>query len=251
MNEQSAGSGKRYRVVFFYLLAAGAAFAVGVVIFNNILMPGLLGRGDVVVVPDLRSSSAVIAEKKCRDSGLTLVVVGNRISEEVPEGYIIEQDPAPSESLKEGRAIKVVLSAGRRMERVPQLRGRTLRQAGILIEDAGLRIGRVVRVFTHEKSDNAVIASSPPAGASVPSGSGVDLLLAMCGEPRTVIMPDLVGMDLPFVKERLERFGISISRVVSRRVDDKFPNTILDQTPKAGSPIKEGESIELVVSTVE
>ncbi len=250
MNEQSR-NGKRYRTAVLYLLAAATAFVVGVVIFNNMIMPRLLGRGDVVIVPDVRGSSVNMAEEKCRDSGLILVTVGNRISSEVPEGYIIEQDPAPSESLKEGRTIKVVLSAGRKMERVPQLSGRTLRQAEILIEDAGLRAGRVVRVFSHEKADNAVIASSPPAGASVPNGSGVDLLLAMCGEPRTVIMPDLVGMDLPFVKERLDRFGISIARVVNRRVHDKFPNTILDQTPKAGSPIKEGESIELVVSTVE
>jgi beta-lactam-binding protein with PASTA domain len=250
MGEQSS-SANRYRTAALYLAAAAVAFTVGVVIFNNMIMPGLLGRGDVVIVPDVRGSSVNIAEKKCRDSGLTLSVVGNRISAEVPEGYIIGQDPAPSESLKEGRTIKVVVSAGRRMERIPQLGGRTLRQAEILIEDAGLRIGRVARVFSHEKSDNVVIASSPPAGASVPNGTSVNLLLAMCGEPRTVIMPDLVGMDLPFVKERLERFGISIARVVSRRMDDKFPNTILDQTPRAGSPIKEGESIELVVSTVE
>ncbi|HUV37397.1 MAG TPA: PASTA domain-containing protein [Patescibacteria group bacterium] len=250
MNEQRSGK-KRYRAAVLYLAAAAAAFIVGVIMFNNMIMPRLLGRGDVVIVPDVRGSSVTIAEKKCADSGLTLVVVGNRISEEVPEGYIIEQNPAPSESLKEGRAIKVMLSAGRRMERVPQLGGRTLRQAEILIGDAGLRTGRVVRVFSHRKADNAVLASTPPAGASIPHGSSVDLLLAMCGEPRTLLMPDLVGMDLPFVKERLERLGITIARVVNRRERDKFPNTILDQIPKAGSPIKEGESIELIVSTVE
>ena len=250
MNEH-AGGARRYRAVALYGLAAVVAFVGGVIIFNTFIMPRLLGRGDVVIVPDVRGCSAAIAEEKCADSGLILMVVGNRISADVPQGYIIEQDPAPSESLKEGRAIKVVLSAGRRMERVPQLAGASLRQAEILIEDAGLRTGRVVRVFSHEKGENAVIASSPPAGSSVPHGSGIDILLSMCGEPRTMLMPDLVGMDLPFVKGRLERYGISIGRLTNRRMRDKFPNTILEQSPKAGSPIKEGESIELVVSTVE
>ena len=250
MSEQESG-GARYRSVVLYALAAAVAFIGGILIFNSLIMPRLLGRGDVVIVPDVRGSSVTIAEKKCSDSGLILMVVGNRISADVPEGYIIEQDPGPSESLKEGRAIKVVVSAGRRMERVPQLAGSTLRQAEILIEDAGLKAGRLVRVFSHRKTENAVIASSPSAGSSVPHGSAVDLLLSMCGEPRTMLMPDLVGMDLPFVKERLARFGISIARVVNRRERDKFPNTILEQNPKAGSPIKEGASIELVVSTVE
>lgn len=137
------------------------------------------------------------------------------------------------------------------MEYIPQLGGRSLRQAELLITDAGLRVGRVVRVFSTDKGENAVIASSPHAGTCVPHASSVDILLSVRGEPRTLLMPDLLGMDLPFVKERLERLGISIVRVVNRRVSDKFPNTILDQNPKAGSPIKEGESIELVVSTVE
>ncbi len=242
---------RNVRTVMLYLLIAAVAFVIGVVIFYSVIMPHLLGRGDVVVVPDLRGSSVVLAEKKCRDSGLNLVVVGNRISSEVPEDYIIDQDPAPSESLKEGRAIKVVVSEGGRMEHVPQLAGRSLRQAELLIADAGLQVGRMVRVFSTVKGENTVIASSPHAGTSVPHASSVDILLSIRGEPRTLLMPDLLGMDLPFVKERLERLGISIARVVNRRMSDKFPNTILDQSPKAGSPIKEGESIELVVSTVE
>ena len=143
------------------------------------------------------------------------------------------------------------VSSGRKMEWVPQLAGTTLRQAEILIQDAGLRVGRIVRVFSHVEGENEVIASTPPPGATIAHGSSIDLLLSMCGEPRTLIMPDLVGMDLPFVKERLDRLGISITRIVNRRMSDKFPNTILEQSPKPGSPIKEGESIELVVSTVE
>ena len=79
----------------------------------------------------------------------------------------------------------------------------------------------------------------------------VHILLAMQAEPRKFIMPDLVGLDLPFVKDRLEGMGFEVARVVSRRMEEKFPNTILAQNPEAGSCIREGGTIELVVSTVE
>jgi serine/threonine-protein kinase len=233
------------------VLIAAAAFALGVVLFNTVIMPGLVGRRDVVIIPDLRGLSLAMAEEKCAESGLELDILAHRSSEEVPEDYILEQRPEPDEKLKEGRAIRVVVSSGHRMEIVPELGGKSLRQGELLLGSASLRRGRIVRVFSHRSGENAILTSSPPAGASVPRDSRVDVLLEVCGEPRAFLMPDLSGMDLPFVKELLERRGFVITRIVSRRDSDRFPNTILSQIPEAGSLIKEGGEIELVVSTVE
>jgi beta-lactam-binding protein with PASTA domain len=237
--------------LLLYAVLAVAAFLAGVFIFNSIILPGLVGRRDIAIVPDLAGLSEKIAEDRCGEVGLNLVVVGNRFSDDVPEGYVIDQDPTPDERLKGGRAIRVILSSGHRMEVVPDLIDKSLRQAELLIESAGLRRGRVVRVFDHARGQNLVISTSPAPGTEVPRSSPVDILLAMRGEPREYIMPDLVGMDLPFAKARLERMGFEISRVVSKRDETRFPNTILSHDPPAGSLIKEGGAIELVISTVE
>jgi beta-lactam-binding protein with PASTA domain len=237
--------------VLFYAVLVAAAFFAGVIIFNSIILPGLVGRNDVVIVPDLGGLSLNLAEGRCSDAGLKLMVVGNRYSDDVPEGYIIGQDPAPAGGLKGGRAIRVVVSSGCKMEVVPDLINKSLRQAELLVESARLERGRIVRIFDHGEGQNLVISTSPPAGSEVPRSTPVDILLAMRGEPKEYLMPDLVGMDLPFVKERLERMGFQISRVVPRRVENMFPNTILSHQPPAGSMIKEGGAIELVVSTVE
>jgi serine/threonine-protein kinase len=242
---------RQYHPVLFYIFVIIGAFLVGVVIFHTFIMPGLVGRGDVVVVPDLEGLSVTMAREKCADSGLELIEIGRRNSAEIPEDYVLEQKPGPAESLKEGRAIKVVVSAGMMMEVVPDLRNKSLRQAELMLQSSRLRKGRVSRIFRHEKAENTVIATSPPAGAYVPRGSGVDILLPANEEPRKYIMPDLAGMDLPFVKDRLEMLGFEVARIVSLTDRDKFPNTILDQNPKAGFIIQEGGTIELVVSTVE
>jgi beta-lactam-binding protein with PASTA domain len=73
----------------------------------------------------------------------------------------------------------------------------------------------------------------------------------MTGEPAVYMMPDLTGKDLQFVRQRLERGGFHVTRVVSRRDETRFPGTILAQNPAAGYSIKEGGTIELVVSTVD
>ena len=237
--------------VLIYAIIVVAAFLGGVLIFNSVILPGLVGRGDVVIVPDLEGLSLGLAEERCTEAGLSVMVMGNRYSDDVPEGYVISQDPAPDQGLKGGRTIRVVVSSGCKMEVVPDLVNRSLRQAELLLESARLRRGRVARIFAHEEGDNLVLSTSPAPGTEVPRSSSVDILLAMRGEPREYLMPDLVGMDLPFVKDRLERMGFQVSRVVTRREGDKFPNTILSHDPPAGSMIKEGGAIELVVSTVD
>lgn len=237
--------------VLLYTVIVVAAFFVGVVLFNSIILPGLVGRGDVVIVPDLEGLSLGLAEERCSDTGLAVMVVGNRYSDDVPEGYVIQQDPSPDEGLKGGRTIRVVVSSGCKMEVVPDLVNRSLRQAELLLESARLHRGRVARIFDHEEGENLVLSTSPSPGSEVPRSSTVDILLAMRGEPREYLMPDLVGMDLPFAKDRLERMGFQVARVVTRREGDKFPNTILSHDPPAGSMIKEGGAIELVVSTVD
>ncbi len=241
----------KYRPAVFYTFLVLGAFMVGMIIFNYLIMPKLIGRSDVVIIPDLKGLSLKLAKEKCLDRGLEVVVIGRRNSEETPEGYILEQDPDYTKTLKFGRAVRVIVSAGHRMEMVPELRNRSLRQSELLLENVGLERGRIVRIFTSEGGKNTVASTSPSAGTSVPRSSSVDILLAMQAEPRKFIMPDLVGLDLPFVKDRLEGMGFEVARVVSRRMEEKFPNTILAQNPEAGSCIREGGTIELVVSTVE
>jgi beta-lactam-binding protein with PASTA domain len=243
--------GKQYHPVLFYLLVIAGAFAAGMIIFNFIVLPMLVGRGDFVIVPDLRGMNTTPAEEVCRESGLNLTVIGERYSEDLPPGSILEQTPGSGESLKGNRTIRVILSAGVKMETVPEISGQSLRQAELLLESARLKKGRVVRIFSNESGPNRVISSSPGDGSSAPTGSEVDILLSMTGEPRVYRMPDLTGKDLLFVKERLEKCGFHVTRVVSRRKEDMFPNTILSQNPPAGYSIKEGGTIELVVSTVE
>ncbi len=234
-----------------YTVIIIAAFLGGVFIFNSFVIPGLVGRGDVVLVPDLRGLWLDPARSKCEEAGYRLGIARRENSNSIPEGHIISQVPQPGEGLKERRTIRVVVSAGKKMAHIPELKGLSLRQAWITLEDAGLRRGGVSRIFSNLSGENAVRASFPGSGTEIPAGSRVDLLFVIYDHPRMFIMPNLVGMDLPFVQDRLEKLGFRIGRLVNRESERDFPNTILAQKPAAGSSIKEGGTVELTVSTLE
>ncbi len=237
--------------VAFYAFIIITAFLVGINIFNSFVIPKLVNRGDVVLVPEIRGLFVESAMSKCRNSGYQLKVMSREYSTEIPAGAIISQIPQPGEGLKERRTIQVIVSDGQKMVVVPDIEGQSLRQAWLTLEGVGIRRGKVSRIFFCYDSNNAVIASSPCTGTEVPYQSQVDLLFSIYGIPKTYLMPDLVGMDMPFVKDRLERLGFTIGSIVNKRTEKNFPNTILVQSPVAGSSIKEGETVEITVSTVE
>jgi len=241
---------KFFRKVTLYAFIIITAFLVGIVIFNSFIIPKLVGRGDIVLVPDVRGFSVESARAKCINSGYNLNIKAREHSARIPAGVIVSQIPQPGEGLKERRTIQVVVSSGQKMIVVPDLEGESLRQAWLTLQGLGIRKGKVSRIFSHYNSKNSVIGSSPSAGSEVPVGSEVDLLFSIYGVSQTFLMPDLVGMDMPFVKDRLEKLGFKIGRVVNRRAENDFPNAILGQSPIAGSSIKEGESVEITVSTV-
>jgi serine/threonine-protein kinase len=243
---------RRFPAVVLYLLLIVAAFLAGVIIFDLVIMPRVVGRGDVANVPAIEGMSLKQAQEICRKERLAVAVAGYRSSDEIPEGYVISQDPRQGQRIKRGRSIKVAVSSGRRMEIVPAFAGKTLREAEVLIASAGLAKGRVVRVFAPGEGQATVLAASPAAGSKIPRGASVDILLAMHGEPKAYVMPDLVGRDFPFVKDRLERLGFNVVHAASRRRGEgRFPNAILSQAPPAGAKIREGDTIELVISSLE
>jgi beta-lactam-binding protein with PASTA domain len=243
---------RQYPAIVLYLFLIAAAFLAGVIIFDLVIMPSIVGRGRVSVAPAVEGMSLKQAQEVCRKERLEVAVTGSRSSDEIPEGYVISQDPEQGKGLKRGRTIKVVLSSGRKMEIVPSFMGKTLREAEVLVESSGLSKGRTVRIFAPGEGQPSVLATSPAAGAKVPRGASVDILVAIPGEPKSYLMPDLVGRDYPFVKDKLERLGFNVVHAASRkRGEGKFPNAILSQTPLAGAKIKEGDTIELVVSALE
>ena len=243
--------GRQYPAIVLYLLLMAGAFLVGIIIFNYVILPSLAGKRDTVIVPNVEGMSIKQAAEVCHKEHLEFTVAAHRNSEELPEGYVLTQDPRQGEKLKHGRSIKVVLSSGRPMEIVPSFAARTLRETEVLIESSGLTKGRTVRIYAPGEGQQAVVATSPSTGTRVPRGSTVDILVAMHGEPKAYLMPDLVGRDFPFVKDRLEKLGFNVVHVAAKRGQGKFPNAILSQTPAAGARIKEGDTIELVVSTLE
>jgi beta-lactam-binding protein with PASTA domain len=229
----------------------GGVFVVGVLLFNFVLMPMLVHQRSSVIVPDVRSLSEAQAENELERVSLTLRVDRSENHTEIPDGYVISQAPRANESIKEGRSVSVVLSLGTRTQIVPELKGMSLRQTRGILQRGNLRVGRVARVLTGGEPREEVAASNPSVGNEVLEGSSVDLVVTVGGQKQRFAMPDLVGQDLLFIREKLRDLGFRVSAVRYESREGVFPNTVIGQTPGPGALIREGDSIELVAASSE
>lgn len=239
------------RRLLIWIPVWAGVFIAGVLLFNFVLMPILVHQRGAVIVPDLRSQSEAQATKMLEDIALHIRVDRRQYDPEIPEGYVISQSPRPSESIKQGRSVSVVLSLGSRTWAVPELRGMSLRQTRNMLQRSNLRVGRVARVFTGGEAREEVLAANPPVGKEVPEGSAVDLVVAVGGEKQRFLMPDLTGQDLLFIREKLRDLGYRVGGVRYEVHEGVFPNTVVGQSPQPGAMIREGDSIELVAASAE
>jgi beta-lactam-binding protein with PASTA domain len=63
-----------------------------------------------------------------------------------------------------------------------------------------------------------------------------------------VKVPEIVGKDMVSAEETLNHAGLNIRKRTSRFSPGSQPNVVLDQIPKAGEVVKEGQTVAVVIS---
>ena len=158
-----------------------------------------------VQVPDLRGSTRDASSRLLRARRLVLGSIESRISSGVP-GRIVDQQPAAGTRVEAGTAVTIWIAAAAPPDltppqvptllEVPDLKGRTRGQALAILADRGLVLGQASTIQSNDTPDTVV--SQQPAGASrVPTGTGVDVVLAAPPAPPPPVPPAGGGAAAP------------------------------------------------------
>jgi hypothetical protein len=223
------------------LTLAISAFATGLLIFNNVVMPRLIHSNAEVRVPDLSNLTLEQGEKTLAPLGLRLSRAGERFDPAVPRGFILSQDPPPDTPVRGRKRVIVVVSLGEEFSSVPELFGESVRGAQLLVERAGLRTGGTTHALSEDVGEGLVLDSDPPAEAVLPREAPVGLLVSTGPGAEYYVMPDLVGREISGVRRQLETFGL---RVLTPPAAPTV-GPIVFQQPAPGSRITRDVSVVL------
>lgn len=241
------------RPIRYPLLLLGTIVALFLLLLlvDRVIMPVLVHWGEACAVPDLTDLSLKEAESILKRKGLNLQVLAEVHDPTKPPGTILSQIPHPHTRVREGRIVKITMSKGGETVLVPKLEGVSIRQAELLLIHEGLELGDISWTPSDSFPEDVVIASTPSSGTSVPLEMSVNLKASLGIKPDTVVVPDLLGMNLEESKKILREIGLELGKTKLKVNNDFLPGTILNQHPQPGGRIERGSKINLEVSATE
>lgn len=230
----------KYLIVILLLILSSAF--IGWLIVSVLLPP----KG--VETPDLTGLTLVEALKKSEDSNLNLRLKEQHFNGKIPKYHIITQEPIAGQIIRPGRKISVILSKGPQEVVIPDLSDLPRREVESYLARAGLQVGFISKVHSENYQLDTLIAQNPLPGYRSMVGQKVNLLISLGSSPRFYVMPDWIGNTINRV--RTLAISMNIRTEISRRqvAPEYNPGTILDQTPKAGYRIQEGDIARLIIS---
>ncbi len=188
----------------------------------------------LVTAPELIGARPAEAYAAASRLGLRLAIEGRRHDPAVAEGRVCAQDPKPGASIKNSRALRVSVSLGPKRVTVPAVAGRSLREAQLLLEHAGLGTFRVVTTEDVTPAETVVMQDPPAGEAPLRDPVAVTLLVSRGPASADYVMPDLIGRPAEGTLQALQQAGLRTADIVYRSYPGAPPGIILKQAPTAG-----------------
>jgi len=168
----------RLKALLFTILILIGLFFIGFAGIN-ILMKLAVGHGNDVEVPDLTGMNFNVAVKKCDMLKLYLEQEDNVHNDDFDKGQIISQKPHPKILTKKYRTIKVIVSEGPEMVRIPYLYNLTEIEARLMLESAGLLLGEKKYRYSDLVEKDKIIYSDPMADDLIAKKSKIAVAISL------------------------------------------------------------------------
>ncbi len=229
--------------------AVAAGIAVAVVLFAIILfVSSLFGKKDIEVDSFVgKNYELEIKNNEEYNEKYNFEVYYASFSD-AQEGCVYDQDPKAGTSLPEGSTIILYIAKAGEGQVIPDFVGKNFREASDTLETMGFRVA-VVPSEDSSVPVGQVIKTEPAANTTVAVGTTVTIYYAADTDSGKLFkMPKLEGKSLDDAKGILEENGLVLYKVETSdsSVEKDY---VLSQSPADGSPVREGDTVVLTVSS--
>jgi eukaryotic-like serine/threonine-protein kinase len=239
-DSQSAPAAARWRRRALWAAAGVAALAILAALALLLLLPSNAGR---VTVPDLAGQTQSVAVASLKREGL-VPLVSLAANARVPSGLVVGTTPPGGTVAKKGSRVSVVVSSGPGIVALPDVNGKKSAEATKILRKEGFQ------PTTQDQSSDTVakgvvISTDPAAGIEVQVGSPVTVFVS--SGPQEVSVPQVTGEQQAAATATLAAAGLKVA-VSKREVAEPAAGTVISQSPSAGSQLKLGSQVTIVVA---
>jgi eukaryotic-like serine/threonine-protein kinase len=228
-------------VILTAFITAVVTAVLTVIVMNKIQIGP---SSDTITVPDLRGLTQADAQVNLEAKGLTLMIGGRKADRIAPPGTVVSQTPLPGGKVKPGTTISVTLAGEAPV--VPDLGGRTIAEATVLLEQSGFKIQVGQPAPSDTVAKGHIAKQVPPAGTTYEPGRTI--VVTPSDGPKEVSVPRLVGLPLNSAKQVITDAGFKVGTIKWGYNEDWGAFIVLKQDPEQNAKAKPGSTIELTVN---
>jgi beta-lactam-binding protein with PASTA domain len=202
---------KAFRNNFF--AAIGTVILVVIIAFFSLSYYTRHGEG--IPVPSLKGMPVEKAMQVLKDQGFGYQIDSVYVLDE-PAGTIIEQDPDAGTNVKVNRIIYLTMVTRLAPDvTMPDLQNQNYMEAVATLANYGLKVGDTT--YKADIADHILQASFAghviAAGAKIPKGSKLDLVIGNGAGASEVAVPDLLNQDLDAAKFAIKGAGLTVGTI--------------------------------------
>jgi len=164
----------------------------------------------------------------------------------VPQGLVIQTEPAAGSSVEVGSTVTLVISSGASLRAVPSVLTMTENQALTAITRAGFEPSRQT-VTSELAPEGEVVGQDPQPGSLSEPGSTVIYQVSIGAE--AIPIPDVRGMEPAEARALIEAEGLVVPDEFEVEFDEEIERNLVASTrPEAGEEVPPGETVTIVLS---
>ena len=230
--------------IFIGLILLFALSLGGTLAFLNLTNP------PEVELPNLVGMSKEEAQKEAENLKLKFEIKTEEFNKEVPEGFIISQDPKYIEkyNVKEGSTIIVVVSKGQEKTKVPNVKGKSQEEALQLLEEANLK-AEIIEETSKTVKEGYVISQEAEPDKDAFAGDTIKIHISKGTGIKQVNVVSVAGQNEANAKTTLTGLGLKVN-VAYEEDTSKADGIVLKQSLEGGKTVDEGTTITITVNKI-
>ena len=203
----------------------------------------------IASIPDVTGMSKKQAEERLKSSGLKTKVTLGTPASSVKNSLKVEKTiPDIGAAVRRGATVTLVIHTPFvDIRSVPELRGDKATKVIKKIKEAGLTPKIKIVQATSANQTGTIRSLDPPVGAKLKAGATVHVNI-FGPFVKTITVPDVTGYTEKGARSKLASLGLKLDIVKNKVTEDRLlAGTVQKQVPEAGTTVKEGKTIKLVV----
>ncbi len=204
-----------------------------------------------VTVPDLLGLDYDSIKNSKTYSSIKIEVEETGYNTEYEEGEIYYQSPGATTVIKEGTTVKVKVSLGKNTVVLKDYTNRDSTEVFRELNKENIKYEEMM-AFSNDIPSGNVVRTEPAANEEFTTDEVLFVYVSRGPQSQEISVPNLEGLTLSEAKLMVQNYRLRIANVKEVPKDDeehegKAPGTVVEQSPKEGSLVPAGSSVDVKV----